>query len=271
MNTCSNCGITLEGGKFCGKCGTPVAEGVTGISEITQEAKPVLANDGGYVQVTHDPAKPNAVKEATSHYFNFIKDIWTQPTKAARSADESLLMNGVISVILYALMFPLILYVGMRSVLGTIGVLGEFAGAAVPLGKMFLQPFLYFTLFLAIVSVIMFGLIKLSNSNITYKKVLTLFGIYLIAPAIILVLSLLSLLVNIYSLFTIFLILGFLGLFASIAFSFQTLNRDYTGGLDPQYSTFLTYIGIGIVIWLFAESQFISNLRQFYEEMNYLM
>ncbi|MCH1627840.1 zinc ribbon domain-containing protein [Ferdinandcohnia quinoae] len=241
---CPNCSHENVGGKFCVKCGTQLDAGVQAEQAATVESvQPTVTQPPVQPQVQSaqpvqpaQPQQPNQALEATKKisklYFAYFMQGLKSPTNMAQNVKGDQFINGIITMILYAISIPLMVYLGLRGSVFS----PSFTDAA-------LKPGFYYLLFIGFVALVTFGVVKLGRVEASIQDVFARFGAFLIVPTLFLITALVLSILKI-ELFMLLLSFGFIGLFLVIPFTIYSFKRNTVGGLDGVYATFLTYLAI---------------------------
>ncbi|WP_449537898.1 zinc ribbon domain-containing protein [Ferdinandcohnia sp. Marseille-Q9671] len=234
---CSNCGHQNDGGKFCEKCGTPLQA-----TSQNQTAATVENTNQNYVQqpTQTQNTTSNQVLEATKNisklYFGYFLQGLKSPTSMAQNVDGSQFINGLITMILYAISIPLMVYFGFK---------GDYFSPS--FSDAVITPTIYYLIFIGFTALVTFIVIKFGKVQASIKDVFARFGAFLIVPTAFLLVALLFSLIQI-KLFLLLLLFGFLGLFIIVPFTIYSYKQNNQGGLDGIYSTFITYLAIIILL-----------------------
>lgn len=220
---CNQCGHLNESGKFCVKCGARLGEGGTG-----EEAAALHGHEaiGQNEHVTR-------AKVMSKRYINYFVQGLKNPTTAAQSVNHEQFINGLITMIIYSISIPLMIYFSSRD--NT--YFGSFTDIV-------LKSSFYYLLFIGFIVLVTFGVIKLGRVQATLQDVFARFGAFLIVPTVFLVLGFILSLIKIYEFAFVLLLFGFLGLFIVVPFTIYSFKKEITVGLDAIYGTFLTYLAI---------------------------
>lgn len=229
---CSNCGNLNEGGKFCVHCGNQLGNGEVSAQQATANTNSIPVNS--------QPAQPNrhveTAKAMSKLYFSyFIQGIKT-PTKAAQNVGGEQFINGLITMIIYAISIPLMFYFATQNDYIDL----EFT-------EVVIKPAFYYLIFIGFTVLVTFAVIKLGRVQATVKDVFARFGAFLIVPTAFLIAALILSLIQV-EFFAILLAFGFLGLFIVVPFTIFSYKKDVPYGLDGVYGTFLTYLAIIILL-----------------------
>ncbi|MDQ0229285.1 zinc ribbon domain-containing protein [Metabacillus malikii] len=260
---CSNCGHLNEGGKFCVKCGTKLAGDS---ATVEQQQSATIENQAAHVhtqpvqpeQPTQpvqpvQPAEPNkhveTAKAMSKLYFSYFIQGIKNPTTAAQSVREEQFINGLITMIIYALCVPLTLYFGIKAALSD--MFGEFGNELS--FSVVLKPIFFSIIILGLIALVTFAVIKLGRVQVTIKDVFARFGTFLIVPTAFILIGFILSLIQV-ELYTYLLWAGLAGMLFVIPFTIFSFKKDVTFGLDAVYGTLLTYLSIVIIFKVTIDS-----------------
>lgn len=251
---CSNCGHLNEGGKFCVSCGTKLVNVEAAVQQAATVTENAPVNGQGQPSQSFQPtqqAQPNrhveAAKSISKLYFSYFIQGIKNPTKIAQNVKGEQFINGLITMILYAISIPLMFYFGTKNEYTQL----EFT-------EVVIKPAFYYLIFIGFTALVTFAVIKLGRVQATLKDVFARFGTYLIVPTAFLITALILSLIQ-AEFFVLFLAFGFLGLFLVVPFTIYSFKKDVPYGLDGVYGTFLTYLAIIILLATLAD-MFIDQL-----------
>lgn len=233
---CSNCGHFNEGGKFCVKCGHKLQEEAAvsqaaAASEYQPQPQPAYA-------LQQPNQRVRQAKKVSKSFFSYFAEGIKNPTATAQAAGESQFVNALITVILYALSIPIMLYVGWKL------LLIQFVRS------MFKLPIISEELAPSDMEDFNTGadLIKATDINSIIHFNFTDFvfkqGIFIFIG---LVLAFLHV-----EYFSYFMNFGLLSIFLVVPFTIASFKQSGTSGLDRIYSTLIVYVVITIVLTFIA-------------------
>lgn len=250
---CNECGRNNQvGAKFCEGCGTKL--------QVIQEGMPSATTAYEETAATVAPQNPPAAGNSQQYiekgkvisklYFSYFMSVLKKPAQTSENIDRSELVNGIITIALFALMIPLMTYFGLKS-----AVENSFYTPEISFSAVVIKPFFSLFIFLALVGVIIFGAVKLGKSSASLLDVISRLGAFLVVPTALLAVALIISLLGSYW-FALFLVLGLIGFSFIIPLIVYSLKREQTSGLDAFYCTFLTYLGIFILFTIIGEQAF---------------
>lgn len=250
---CPKCGSN-ETGKFCTKCGTPLAASQDETVAGTTGAQPAQAQN--HQQVNHNEVLDKG-KQVSRQYFSFAVDNLKQPFKISNSMNSANYINGLITLILAAIFQALFNYGVAKQLTDTFTKgLGGFAGffsdeLKVNFFETFIKEFFVAALTLAILVVVIFAGVKIINkSEASFQDVLARFGSYMVVPAIGFLVMFLAVMIGFGLKFTAIL---FLVTYAAVnlALILTTLSYKSNTKVDRYWTTLivLTTIIIGFIIY----------------------
>ncbi|WP_106496162.1 zinc ribbon domain-containing protein [Lentibacillus sp. Marseille-P4043] len=181
MLTCSNCNHEQESGKFCEACGQPMyvdvdqAESQQTVAAST-ETRPNQPNPA-----TEQTLQPNqnveTAKKALKQYWGYFLDLLKNPSTAF-TVNESYLLNGVITIALYMVLFSLGVYFYANSIFKSFGSF-FMSDSSLPF-TIVLQLIIFILIILAVAFFSAFAMIKIGNHQDSIKLLLAQFGSLLV-------------------------------------------------------------------------------------------
>ncbi len=255
---CPNCGHENEGGRFCENCGKQLVD--TAESQVQQQAIPQANHENTDSSQTEDYLKKT--KDQSKQYINYFIDVLKKPYVSLHSSIESQhFIHAIITLVLYCLLIPLMMYFGVKGLINNINLLEE-VDITLPFMDMVFKPFLAYAILMVLVVAFTFVSIKLGRVNVTFKEVLTRYGILLIPFVLILAIGLILSILNV-SMFVIFLAIGLIGsMYVAVPVLIAFYKKNNPGeGLDVVYGTLLTYILTSIAMLIMGEILFDSLIE----------
>ncbi len=250
---CVKCQHEQQGGKFCVKCGSRFEMeigGEPGAAAVPAETVPYTSQSQ---QASYQPVQPQpssqhveTAKNVSKMYVNFFLKGLKNPTNSSQAVFGDQFVNGLITMVLYAISIPLMIYFALKG-LPMLGGMVEFSFSDVVV-----KPAFYYLLFIAVIAITCFAAIRLGKSVVTFKDVFARFGSFLVVPTGFLIVALILSLLGVELSF-LFLAFGFLGLFLVVPFTIYSFKKDVPSGLDGVYGTFLTYLVIILLIVLIGD------------------
>lgn len=275
---CTNCNHYNEGGKFCENCGAKLPVEVAAASETvepsalqpgvqppgrpedqpgyTQQQEPAYQQHAGYPGSGQSPAQPNVylqnAKNVSRLYFNYFGAILKKPFSSIHNIGGEQLVNGIITMVLFSLLAPLMLYFYLSSVarkyFSDSPFLDNVAHPSISFVEVVIKPTLSLAILILLIATFCFGAIKLAKTNAGYRDVIARFGALLVPflglMVIAFVLSILQ-----FEIFAIFLVGAFLGLlFIAPPLLITSWVKKDARGLDVVYGVLLTYIATFITL-----------------------
>lgn len=189
---CIQCGHQQASGKFCGKCGSPLATSETAThGEVNEAASTVesIATESRSAQTA--TVQPNEqverLKASSQMYWSYIKEFGTQPKKIFMNP-ESQSTNSVITLFLFLFLTPL----GIASLIKNLfnstlggfggGLLNEF-GPGMPSISLFPIFIGWVIPILLLVGLSLGGtyvVMKISKQPLSFKQLTSIYGTLLI-------------------------------------------------------------------------------------------
>ena len=277
---CSNCGHFNDGGKFCVKCGHKLQEEVA----VSQTAAASEYQPQPQPQTAYAPQPPNQrvqqAKKVSKSFFSYFMEGIKHPTATAQAAGEGQFINALITVILYALSIPIMLYVGwkllliqfVRSMFKLPVISAEMDPSDIEEFNMginfikatdinsiihfnftdfvFKQGILIF-IGLAVIIGATYIAAKFGKVDVSFKEFFSRFGTFLIIPTALLLVGLVLAFLHV-EYFSYFMNFGLLSIFLVVPYTIASFKQSGTSGLDRIYSTLIVYVVITIVLTFIA-------------------
>ncbi len=246
---CQQCGKENElGEKFCVHCGNNV--------ELTEtQAQTAAAQESFAVPSTHPSfGQPTAPSEhfvitKAKGYISYIRQHLRVPTVRSQYVDQTEKINGIITLVLFAFILPLLLYIPLARSGFTQWIDHAFT-------TLFLKPLFIVIVLLAILAGVLYGMTQLMKVKVHILDVIARLGSYMVIPTALLLLSLIFSIISADKLMMFTLYFGLLSAGTSISFLIHSYRQAQSDGLDPFYGVILTYLALGIVLYLFGDSLF---------------
>ncbi|WP_404451146.1 hypothetical protein LG329_12435 [Virgibacillus necropolis] len=244
---CPNCFQQTEQGKFCTNCGALITQNESAVAEEANEVTAIVEQQESTQQNNDQPKQTNEavekLKESASNFGHFFLTLLKKPSDVDR-ANGNDLVSGIISIVIYSLLFALGYYLMVDSLLNTFGNIGGMFGGpspqSLPFTDGFLWPFLKFTILFAVIISLTFVALKLTASEYSYQATVAKFGGYLIPFLLLLVAGSILTLINLYSIGIIVISVSVLG--ALLLIPTFILFDQPTLGIDRIYLLIVIYI-----------------------------
>ncbi|MCY7783770.1 MULTISPECIES: zinc ribbon domain-containing protein [unclassified Bacillus (in: firmicutes)] len=218
---CPQCGHQTDGGKFCEKCGSP------------------LPGQSGQQQAAQTGA---TAKQAAKQFGSFVLAVLKRPYQECRTTGGEQLISAVITMVLFSLLTPLMLYTLLSDGPGSVSFTA-----------VFLEPTIYFALFLFGLHALIFFALKIAGNQVSFKDSFSRFGAFLIPFTAILIFALLLFLLHTDICFTV-LAVGLIGAFFAIPPAMMSsYQHSYKGKADIIYSTIVIYLITCVTFQLMIE------------------
>ncbi|MBP3041444.1 zinc ribbon domain-containing protein [Bacillaceae bacterium Marseille-Q3522] len=234
---CPKCHHEQEGGKFCENCGAPLNESAA----VTESAAAVEQNATVNTPADSSQSSVNLekAKNVSKLYFSYFVNILKHPYTSTKTLGEDQYLNGIITVILFSILFPFMVYFGF-------GDISEYIDS--PFVNIVLKPAIGIFIFIALIAIFTFAAIKLAKVPAGYKDVVAKFGGLLVPFVAIVVIGVLFAILQ-FDLFFLFLAFAMIGsIFVVPVFTIQYFKGEKTAGLDTIYLTLLVYLATIIVL-----------------------
>ncbi|WP_117168148.1 zinc ribbon domain-containing protein [Paraliobacillus sediminis] len=249
---CTKCGHPLSHEeKFCSNCGKPASDDIAATTETANLEVTAVATS---TNETNENQFMESVKEISSGYISTLKDAVVKPYHASKQVIEADKTNGLITLILFALLFPLHTYINLLKGWST----PSFWGA-------YLLPVLFTSLIFAAFIVIVFGVVKLMKvEKVSLFLITAKFGLLMILPTAAMLIAVFSSLISatflgvMLSSFSLMLV-SIAAIVSVFSASSQPSNDK---GLDIYYSILLMFIAMSVVISVLGASIIANALEQ---------
>lgn len=284
MKRCVTCGNEQETGKFCGKCGTKLEEGIAAVS--TSDIGPIsteVPEVEVYTTVKSDPviqaqainlppvttAQPNEhlekVKDQSKKFWNYFKKYIKNPSEIFATGDREF-VNAVISIFVFASILSITVYVSIssfaRRAMGGLGELGdlfmdEYKGP--PFFSIFASVFIFTIVSTALVVVALLIISKLFGPANSWKETISHYGTFTLSSSILTIIGLLLIIMKSFVFGNIIVLLSYLLMLLIIpTFIISKLLISKSKTVDKFYG-YLLYIILfaiiyGIYITIIADS-----------------
>lgn len=240
-------------------------------------------------QPAYAPQEPNQrvrqAKKVSKSFFSYFAEGIKNPTATAQAATaqaagESQFVNALITVILYALSIPIMLYVGWKLLLiqfvrsmFKLPIISEelapsdmedFNTGADLIKATDINSIIHFNftdfvfkqgIFIFIGLAVIIGATyvaaKFGKVDVSFKEFFSRFGTFLIIPTALLLIGLVLAFLHV-EYFSYFMNFGLLSIFLVVPFTIASFKQSGTNGLDRIYSTLIVYVVITIVLAFIA-------------------
>lgn len=248
---CNSCGQNNpEGSKFCVKCGVSLQ------TPADAEAGQAFLNLGtGQPGQQGGPSEPNPqlqqIKQVSSQYWKHFVQVLKQPTRIGETTNDSHMVNGIITMVLFSLMLPLIVYFTLKNTVGGFG----FRLMHISFGDIVLRPLIFLFLVTMMVNTLIFYALKLGNVVVSYREVIGRFGAYMIPSTAIMTFGVLLSLLKVNGDFLGWVVLaGIFSWMLAVSATIYSYRNRYKDGLDPFYGILGTFAGSLLLLYLFGDN-----------------
>ncbi len=259
---CLNCGFTYQDGdRFCGECGADLQQQQNVNQQSSTSAEQVTTtNVHNSTNTVVNTVQQNSQqylekgKEISKLYGTYFLSILKNPVPTAEKVEKRDLTNGLITIVLFALMLPLITFFAAKRTMDSFGSSFGYGYSSIDVSfiDIVLKPTLIFAISLVTVGAIVFLVVKLGQVNVSIMDVWARLGAFLVVPTTLLGLALLTFLLDLAMPTVILLSLGLLGFSIIIPLLVYSFKRNQPKGLDTFYCTILTYVGISLLFVFFV-------------------
>ncbi|RCX20580.1 hypothetical protein DFP94_103311 [Fontibacillus phaseoli] len=243
---CRNCHHQQnnENAKFCENCGTPLS--MTTAEGSEPGSVPQKEERGGDRQQANEYLE--SAKKASKLYFKFFASALKSPLTYARSVGREQFVNGIITMILYSLVIPLIIYSGFHRLAGFMDH---------PLLNVVVRPTLAFAVLVVLTAAYCYLAVWYGKGKASFQDVVARFGVYLVPFTALLLLALLFAVLQINLFQSLLLMVGLFGsIFSVPAFVIAGYIPEKGAALDQLQSTILVYIAAFITVGLLGDILF---------------
>jgi hypothetical protein len=240
-----------DGGNFCEKCGVKLSSHE--IAATTEGAtKPQVVPVSSTSSINLENAK-----KISKMYWGYFTTILRSPFSRSKHIGKEQFMNGIITIILYALFIPLMMYFGLK----------DLTYIESPFLNIVIKPAFAYAIFILLVATFLFFALKLGKVPVGYKDVAARFGAFLVPFVALFVLAFLMAILQM----KLFLLLLFIGFIASIftvpVFVIGSFKNNIHQGLDAVYGTVLTYLATFITLGIMGKALFAIILQMVQEHI----
>lgn len=261
---CSNCGHLNKSGKFCVKCGSKLGEG--GVKEQVAATADHSATHT-YSQPSGQPAQPNQHVENAKHiskmYIGYFMQGIKNPLATAQGVGDGQFINALITIILYAISIPLMMYFGWKMLLvkffgviyttttgeqlesdfgsGLLNAKPAADASGISFVDVVVKQSIFMFIALVVIVAVTYGVVKLAKIDVSFKELFARFGTFSIVPTGLFIVGIVLSLIHI-DIFVYFLLFGLLGILFVIPLTITSFKNNTPGGLDKVYSILITYV-----------------------------
>ncbi|WP_410771699.1 4-Cys prefix domain-containing protein [Fontibacillus sp. BL9] len=239
---CRNCHHQQnnENAKFCENCGTPLnkSEGPGPIPK-KEEHRSDRQQASEYLE---------SAKKASKLYFKFFASALRSPVTYAKSVGKEQFVNGIITMILYSLVIPLIVYSGFHRLAGFMDH---------PFLNLVVRPTVAFAVLAVLTAAYCYLAVWYGKGKAGFQDVVARFGVHLVPFTALLILALLMAVLQINLFQSLLLMVGLFGsIFSVPAFVIISYIPEKGAALDQLQSTILVYIAAFITVGLLGKILF---------------
>lgn len=246
---CPKCQHDNQGGNFCEQCGAALT------------LTPAFEEGGAVSQTRVAPQNQyfEGAKNVSKTYFSYFLQVIKKPYASSAGVGSEHFTNGMITLALYAVLVPLILYFVLKGMLTDINAFGGFfseKSVDLSMTDIVLKPILAYGVFIMLVATFTFAAVKMGGSFASYKEVIARFGSFQIPFVAVLAISLVMSILKV-DLFFFFLFVGFIGsVFLVPPLVIASFKKDLHAGFDVLYGSLLTYLLTFVAIWIMGDMLF---------------
>lgn len=182
--------------------------------------------------------------QISKQFGNFYIKALMHPFMTAKNVGKPHFTNGLLTIILTALLLPLVFYIP-----NLLDGYGDY------FGKRVIRPFLLIGIALILASAIAFAAIRLGRIATDFMAVTAKLGTMLVPATASLLLCILSFVLELGDKFSLFLFMISLALiFGSITSTVLSYRKESINGLDPLYGAVIANLAFGYILVKFANS-----------------
>lgn len=241
---CKNCGQDNQEGKFCQSCGANLA------GDSNEETAAVVETHGDNTHHSSQTEKESNLneylektKDISKTYFSYFTRVLKSPLTESQTIRKEEFVNGIITIVLYALLIPLMAYLSLGSARHYM---------ASPFFNVFFKPALGYTVFIFLIAGFSFLAIQLGKAKADIKDVIARFGALLVPFIVIFVIAFILALLQ-TGFYAVVLSLGLMGSIMAVPpLVIYSYKKDVKGGLDTLYGVLLTYILTSITLGIMS-------------------
>lgn len=246
---CNSCGqINPESSKLCVQCGASFQ------TSAAAEADQAFLNLGaGQPGQQGGPSEPNPqlqqIKQVSSQYWKHFVQVLKQPTRIGETTNDSNMINGIITMVLFSLMLPLIVYFTLKNAVSGFGFI------RISFGTYVLKPLFLLFIVTMMVNTLIFYALKLGKVAASYREVIGRFGAYMIPSAAIMAFGVLLSLLKVNGDFLGWVVLaGVFSWMLAVSATIYSYRNQHKDGLDPFYGILGTFAGSLLLLYLFGDN-----------------
>ena len=186
-----------------------------------------------------------------------------QPTRIGETTNAGHMVNGIITMVLFSLMLPLIVYFTYKNAWSGFGF-----GRNISFGDYVLKPLIFLFIVTMMVNTLIYFALKLGNVVLSYREVIGRFGANMIPSTAIMTFGVLLALLEVNGDFLGWVVLaGIFSWILAVSATIYSYRSRHTGGLDPFYGILGTFAGSALLLYLFGD----NLLSVFFDGMGYIL
>ncbi|MFC0302585.1 hypothetical protein ACFFIS_17645 [Virgibacillus soli] len=251
---CKNCGNEQNEGKFCGQCGGPLEENVHVTENTPQEEVAATSVESQEVLVTSSTqagteANGNntsnesieKVKETSKMFGQYFVNYLKHPSEIFSKKGHEF-QNGMISLVLLSVIMSLSFYF----------MVDDMSWSGIPFFSTFASIFVFVAISMILVIAVLFVVNLFFGGQVTFREMVSVYGVHMVPVIVIALLSLLLILLNSYSFGGILLMvsLGFI-LTTVPLYLIASLLTKQSKSLDAFYGYIVYIVMAGIVFLIY--------------------
>lgn len=289
MLQCPKCHAEQETGKFCGVCGEPLqplnnnehfSSAETGThTESSANNVPIENHQNTYQETAATTAQPQnqtmeTVKTVTTNYGNYFLELLKNPTKAFKLGENDF-VNGIITLILYAITFSLSIYFLANSLTKRISNLFGADSDKLPFFELNSRIVLFVIIFTAVSLISMFIMTKIAHNEVSPKLLIAQYGGFAVPFTTLNILAIITGLAASYILTPVLLAISssLLLSYIPVLFVYEKVNQVNRQG-QTLYISIGTLLIIGLINYIIVKimlNDLFDKLIDTWQEISYFM
>lgn len=254
---CPTCGQQTAEGKFCTNCGAQIAydDSSNATADSTAGNEPQM--DSHHHEDSTSNETMEKLKTTGSNFGHFFATLVKKPSEA-KKANGSDMNSGIITFVIFSLLIALSYHFMLRSI-----SMGFFMD--ITFFDSFIMPSIIFIILLFVVACLTFAGAKLSVQTVTFPDVIAKYGAYMVPFFLLFTAGLLLSLIDISALAGLLILISILGILL-IAPTIILMEQP-PKGFDRIYILLGLYVIVLLVFGFFLQSFLESNFGTFMDMM----
>ncbi len=257
MKKCLSCSSQQEEGKFCGQCG-----GALVAMDGREEAATLSQTNTESIGASNSIHVEN-VKKHSKQYWSYVIEFIKKPSQVFSNGEQSF-FNGLITILLYAIMVAISLYAFIKSITKQyLGGFGNWFEQDYNIGPSFFSTFtsvgIFILLSILIVLVSLFIIGKIFGKGYSFKELVGYYGTHLLPIVALSIISLLLILIKSYMYGNI--LLSVTVLLALVVVPLYIIGRllAFQSKIIDSFYSYLLYIVLFVVLFSILSSVVVDS------------